>query len=117
MVDPTGPVIHDLDRRMTRSQMHARKTVRVRSGLLLSTIRKQPGFAKTYVYVDLIAGKRGMRYTGVEEEGSAPHEIRPRRRKALRFTVNGAVVFRSRVWHPGTKGSRFLSSSLAAAGD
>ncbi len=116
VVDPVGPVIRDLDRRMSRVQYRARARVRVRSGLLLSTIRKQPGFRKTYVFVDVVAGRRDMRYTGVEHDGSEPHEIRARRRKALRFTSGGKVVFRTRVWHPGTKGTHFLTESLPLAG-
>lgn len=116
VVDPAGPVIRELDRRMSRAQTRARSLVRVRTGLLLSTIRKQPGFRKTYVYVDLVAGRRGMKYTGVEHEGSRPHEIRARRRKALRFIQGGHVQFRTRVWHPGTKGTHFLTEALPLAG-
>jgi hypothetical protein len=119
VTDRTGPVIRDLDRRMTKVQFGARRRVRVRSGLLLSTIRKQPGFSRAQVYVDLIAGKdaRTTPYTGVEEFGSAPHEIAVRRRKALRFIVHGRVVFRTRVRHPGTTGSHFLTESLILAAD
>jgi len=115
ITDPDGPVLRDLIRRMTRVGFHARLKVRRRTGYLLSTIRKQPGIRKTYVFVDLVAGRRGLRYTGVEEFGSQAHEIRARRRKALRFTVNGQVVFRSRVMHPGTEGSHFLMTSLPYA--
>lgn len=116
VTDPAGPVIRDLERRMTRAQMGARRRVRVRTRLLLSTIRKQPGFRKTFVFVDVIAGKPRLGYTGVEEFGSPPHLIVARRRKALRFTVGGAVVFRTAVHHPGTTGSYFLTESLPLAG-
>jgi hypothetical protein len=115
VIDPGGPVLRDLDRRMTRVQVGARAKVRIRSGLLFSTIRKQPGFRKSYVFVDLVAGKPRLPYTGVEEFGSAPHVIYARRRKALRFTVGGRVVFRTAVRHPGTTGSHFLLGSLDLA--
>lgn len=117
VTDRSGPVIRDLDRRMTRAQFGARRRVRVRTGFLLSTIRKQPGFAKTSVYVDLIAGKPRSPLAGIEEFGTAPHEIRARRRKTLRFVVNGRVVFRTRVMHPGTTGTHFLTESLILAAD
>lgn len=115
VTDPTGPVMHDLDRRMTRVQIGAQSQVGVRSGLLLSTIRKNPGATKTTAYVDLIAGRAGMSYTGAHHEGTRPHEIRPKRRKALRFVQGGRVVFRSRVWHPGTKPNRFMTDNLNLA--
>lgn len=35
--------------------------------------------------------------------GTRPHLILPRRRKVLKFTVGGSVVFARRVNHPGTK--------------
>lgn len=116
VTDPAGPVIRDLDRRMTRVEFASRAQVGVRSGLLLSTIRKQPGFTKTTVRVDLLAGRSGMRYTMAHHDGTMPHEIRPNRRKALRFVVGGQVMFRGRVWHPGTKANRFLTDNLPLAG-
>lgn len=117
VVDPSGPVIRDLDRRMTRAQVYARSKVGVASGLLLSTIRKQPGFRKSFVFVDLVAGLAGKTpYMGAHHEGSPPHEIRPRRRKTLRFVIGGQVVFRSRVMHPGTKANPFLTDALPLAG-
>lgn len=36
------------------------------------------------------------------EEGTRPHAIRPRRKKALRFVIDGKEVFAKRVNHPGT---------------
>jgi len=116
VTDPVGPVIRDLDRRMTRVEFASRAQVGVRSGLLLSTIRKQPGFTKTTVRVDLLAGGRGVDYVMAHHDGTPPHEIRPNRRKALRFVVGGQVMFRTRVWHPGTKANRFLTDNLPLAG-
>ena len=117
VVDPAGPVIRDLDRRMTRAQLGARRRAGVDTGHFVTTIRKQPRFTARTVAVDVIAGERRSPIAGIQEFGSIPHEIRPRRRKALRFTVAGRVVFRSRVWHPGTTGTRFLTLSLPLAGD
>lgn len=46
------------------------------------------------------------------EYGSRPHEIRPRRRKYLRFVVGGRTVFAKRVHHPGTRPYEFLAKAL-----
>lgn len=53
--------------------------------------------------------------TGYVIGGTRPHQIRPVRAKALRFTVNGRVVFAQLVNHPGTKPNDFLSKALREA--
>jgi hypothetical protein len=112
VVDPDGPVAADMIRRGTRMQLVSRRIVRVRSGRLLSTIRKRIGFNRRGVYIDVLAGGGGVNYAVIENDGSVPHEIAARKRKALRFVVGGRVVFRTRVWHPGTTGSGFLTKAL-----
>jgi hypothetical protein len=114
----TEPGLRDeLDRRMTKAQNVARQLVRVRTGRLLSTIRKQPGYIASGPYVDVVAGKQGLTpYMGFEHDGTEPHVIRPRSRKALRFPAGGKIVFATKVNHPGTVGSRFLERALPAAG-
>lgn len=37
------------------------------------------------------------------EKGTAPHVIRPKNKKALRFTSGGSTIFAKRVNHPGIK--------------
>ena len=44
----------------------------------------------------------GVAYGWYVREGTDPHEIRPRFKEALRFEVNGEVVFAKKVNHPGT---------------
>lgn len=116
MNDPDGPVIKNLDLRMTRVQALSRRLVRVRTGKLLSTIRKNRGFTSRGPYVDVLAGGGGVNYTMYEHDGTRPHIIRARKAKMLRFTVGGKVTFRKQVFHPGTKGSHFLTKALPAAG-
>lgn len=48
--------------------------------------------------------------------GTRPHLIRPRRARALRFVVDGQVVFARLVRHPGTSPSPFLTKALRDAG-
>jgi hypothetical protein len=45
-------------------------------------------------------------------DGTRPHLIRPRRARALRFTVGGDVVFAKLVRHPGTRANNFMSRAL-----
>lgn len=45
-------------------------------------------------------------------DGTRPHLIRPRRRKALRFDVGGETVFSKLVRHPGTDAHNFLAIAL-----
>lgn len=66
-----------------------------------------------------IRGKVGTRvkYAAVQNDGSRPHVIRARRKKALRFyweRVGRTVVFRE-VSHPGTGATQFLTSAGADA--
>jgi len=51
-------------------------------------------------------------------DGTRPHEIRAVRANALRFywPKVGKVVFFKRVWHPGTKPSKFHEVALARFG-
>lgn len=109
--------LRELERRMVRVKAGARSKVGRRSGLLYSTIRTNNGVSARGPYVDVIAGAGVHRtpYLMAHHDGSRPHPIAPRRRKALRFTVGGQVVFRARVMHPGTTGTRFLTDSLPLA--
>lgn len=113
--DPNGPVVKDLLRRMTRVKFESRKLVRVRTGRLLSSIDTRVGVTARGVHVDVVAGGKGINYAGYEHDGTAPHIIRARRKKALRFMLNGQVVFRKQVQHPGTTGTLFLTMALPYA--
>ena len=68
--------------------------------------------------------KRGEGYAVVQDEqvaphgrfvhwGTRPHEIRPRRKRALRWVAGGAFVFAQRVQHPGYEGDPFMETARA----
>lgn len=105
----------ELDRRMFKVQVGAEQRVRVRTGTLLATIRRNSSQFRRLPAVEVVAGRARMRYTMFEHDGTRPHIIVARRRQALRFTVGGRTVFRRRVRHPGTQGTFFLTRSLPLA--
>ena len=45
-------------------------------------------------------------------EGTPGHPIVARRAKKLRFEVEGRVLYRKRVWHPGYDGDNWLAEAL-----
>jgi len=108
---PVGDYLNDATRRVRTA---AQTYVGVKSGLLLSTIRREPmGQGPRGPYRDVAAGRRGLTdYLGDHMFGTEPHVIRPRRRRALRFVSGGRVIYATKVRHPGTKGTHFLTRAL-----
>lgn len=51
-------------------------------------------------------------HTLLVHNGSRPHLIRPRRARALRFMVDGRVVYARLVRHPGYVGDPYLTKAL-----
>ena len=46
------------------------------------------------------------------DRGTRPHPIEARRRRFLRFEVEGRTVFARRVFHPGTRRTGFFTNTL-----
>lgn len=93
---------------------HAKSTTtfKDRTGSLRNSItRQEKGTWAQFVK----AGGKDAPYAQWIEAGSRAHEIKARRAKFLRFEQNGQVVFRKRVFHPGTKPARFMQSARDAA--
>lgn len=79
----------------------------VRTGRMLGSIRKdvrglEATIGPTVPYAIYI------------EYGTAPHEIRPVYASALRFEVEGKIVFTSLVHHPGTRPQPFVHETAEA---
>lgn len=51
-------------------------------------------------------------YAAFVNDGTAPHIIRPRNARVLRFVVGGQVVYARVVHHPGTRANPFLDRAL-----
>jgi hypothetical protein len=122
--DPNDGVMYDLRYRLFLIAGLAKARVQVKTGFHLDTIDDRViRNVRRYPYGEVTAGKPGVNQGRrpkslpvILDQGSPPHIIRARRRKALRFTVNGKVVFRRSVLHPGTRGSGFLTRSLYDGG-
>lgn len=93
---------------------HARATTtfKDKSGSLRNSIKR--GEKSTWAQF-VKAGGKDAPYAQWIEAGSRAHEIRARRANFLRFEQNGQAVFRKRVFHPGTKPTRFMQSARDAA--
>lgn len=50
------------------------------------------------------------------DQPTKKHDIRPKRRKRLRFEAGGEVIYSKLVKHPGTKGKFFTKKIAASAG-
>jgi HK97 gp10 family phage protein len=59
------------------------------------------------------AGGRAASYARFVENGTPPHDIKPKKAGALRFVLNGEVVFRRIVHHPGTAERPFMARAAA----
>ena len=94
--------------------LHARatKSFKDRTGNLRNSIQR--GERSPWALF-VKAGGPGARYAKFVEEGTKAHEIRARRATFLRFEKDGEVVFRRRVFHPGTKPTRFMQSARNVA--
>lgn len=53
-----------------------------------------------------------VEYAPMVNDGTRPHLIRPKNAKALRFRVDGKVVYAKVVRHPGTRARPFLDRAL-----
>ncbi len=107
-----GVTKRDMDRRARLVEAEAKRLVGVDTGRLRRTIRRQSGAG----FVEVIAGRPGRTpYLGFHIYGTPPHVIRVRRRKALRWYVDGEARFATKVNHPGTAANPFLQRALLAA--
>ena len=107
---PGGMVWNNMERRVRRVEAEA--------------IRRAPGGMKARIRAQIRRTGTGD-FQGVIKvdhpaalyvlNGTRPHRIVPRTKKALRFTVGGQVVYATLVNHPGSKPNNFLKEELRAA--
>ncbi len=87
-------------------------SVPVRSGHLKRSRESRAAYGATRASISVAYPPEYARYT---DEGTRPHMIVPRRARVLRFVKNGRVIFTMRVFHPGTKGTRWWTQRTRAA--
>ena len=95
----TGTMMRDLALHAVREQ---KNLAPVRTGNLRRTIHLGSVSSRSATTV------AGANYAAHVEFGTRPHVITPVRRKVLRFSAGGRVVFTRRVRHPGTKPRPFM---------
>ena len=64
------------------------------------------------VKVGVVRGAQDVPYARYLEEGTRPHIIEPKTKKALAFQMGGEYLAFRRVHHPGNRAFRFLRGSL-----
>ena len=109
---PNGPVVTHMRNVTSRAYELAKATSPYKTGALRESHRwvVTPG-AEVISRVWAAAP-----YAMIVHGGSRPHVIRPRYKQALRFEVDGKVIFAKIVHHPGTKGQPWLLNAVRATG-
>jgi hypothetical protein len=83
-------------------------TGKLRSGIVAEYIRSSDSSARW----DIVSK---MKYSKFVEQGTRPHVIVPVRALALRFVINGQVIFARKVNHPGSKPYPFMGPAYLKA--
>ncbi|MCM6774982.1 HK97 gp10 family phage protein [Nocardia sp. CDC159] len=103
---PGGVLTRAVARLARRITNNASQRAPVDTGNLRRMIATDPiTFTPGHVHGGVTARAKYSRWV---HDGTSPHVIRPRGRKALRFTVDGRTVFARYVNHPGTRARPFL---------
>lgn len=84
------------------------RTGRLRSGIVARFVR---GSESSVTWQILSRAP----YSKFVEQGTRPHVILPRNAKALRFVINGQVIFAKKVNHPGSRPYPFMGPALMKA--
>jgi hypothetical protein len=110
-----------IDRLLRRRGGSVERKLRERTERVEEIARQEaPGSMGDYMSSRVEEGPRGLRGVVTNNhpavfyvlEGTPAHEIRARRARALRFEAGGQILFRKRVWHPGTRANNFLARAL-----
>lgn len=113
-----GPVGRDLTRRARGVEYKAIGSAGLRTGDLRRAIGTH--FGRHGVELEARVGANPapggkVGYGLFHHEGTGPHTIRPRQARALRFVMQGRVVFAASVNHPGTRPNPYLTRWLREA--
>lgn len=84
----------------------------VRTGRLRAAIGPAR-YSRTWTLRPQVTIDVNVDYAGFVNDGTRPHIIRPKNKRALRFVVDGRVVFATVVHHPGTRAKPFMDRAVA----
>jgi hypothetical protein len=107
--DSEGLVGKYLIKRAIILKTRAKAQVGVKTGMLRKSISWSYGVGTLGPQVTIGSN---LSYARLHHEGSRPHIITPNKRKSLKFSSRGPVIFAQRVLHPGTKPNRYLTDNL-----
>lgn len=94
-----------------RSEKLSGQVLQVRTGTLRNSIQVRFTDSESEIRGDVFTN---LEYAAVHEYGGrGRYRIVPRRARALRFELNGEIVFRHSVNHPAAKPRPFMAPSLA----
>jgi hypothetical protein len=102
LLAPDSPVMKELLKRARRVQRNARRMAPGKMGRKVNAV-----IVGRHVRIE--SSHPATMYV---IKGTRPHQIRPRYRKVLKFSVKGRTVFARVVNHPGTKKNDFLTKAL-----
>lgn len=105
-----GASLSELERTGQRVVNRAKILCPVDTGRLRASIRGQAN--RTWTLRPRFTVGTNVDYAEMVHDGTRPHEIRPRTKQALKFTIGGQVVFARVVHHPGTRARPFLDRAL-----
>jgi hypothetical protein len=106
---PSGHVGRYLTKKAIIVTAKAKSQAGIKTGALKRSISWNYGVNAAGPYVRIGSP---LSYAYLHHEGTAPHIIRPRQRRYLKFTSKGSIVFSRRVRHPGTRPNRYLTDNL-----
>lgn len=105
-----GASRNELDAAARRVMNRAKVLAPVDTGRLRASIRIESRRTLTLRTIYTIGSD--VSYAPYVNDGTRPHKIRPKAKKALKFRVGGKTVFAAVVNHPGTKANPFLDRAL-----
>ena len=95
---------------------HARSTTLFKDGVgsagLRGSILAPPvegSFSDGELRAKIVAGGGTVHYARFVHDGTKPHEIKPKKRRALRIPTGTGFAFRKKVRHPGTAPRPFMT--------
>ena len=104
-----GNVGRYLAKKATFVTLKAKAQVGVDTGALQKSIGWSYGIKPNGPFVKI--GSH-LSHAYLHHEGSRPHIITPKVKKALKFSSKGKIVITQMVRHPGTKPNRYLTDNL-----